>query len=102
MNKRKVSECSSDVNYVVIETTDKRGGVYVEFIPTLWLKNKTKVAARATADYFFPRRLPGQSIDQHQKFVKNAKFICMAPGKDDKWELLRCRILKINLGKKLP
>lgn len=49
---------------------------------------------------YFPRRLPGQSKDQHLKYVKNAIFNCMAPESDGKWELLDCRVLKIAIGEK--
>lgn len=102
MHKRKIASCESDTSYAVIETKDKNGSVFVQLIPTSWLRPirpNSEIIARALANFYFPRRLPGQTIDQHLKLVKNAKFVCMAPQNDDKWELLNCRVLTINLGK---
>lgn len=102
-NKRIIATCVSDTSYVVVEMKDKNGGVYVRFVPTIWinpLKQNEKVVARAQGFCYFPRRLPGQSKDQHLKYVKNAIFNCMAPESDGKWELLDCRVLKIAIGEK--
>lgn len=103
-NKRKIADCVSDTTYVVVEIKDKNGGVYVRFVPTIWikpLKQNENLVARAKAYCYFPRRWPGQSKDQHLKFVKNAIFNCMAPESDEKWEILNCRVLKISIGKKV-
>lgn len=101
-NKRNIADCESDTSYVVIETTDKNGGVFVQFIPCSWfklLKPNLKIIVRAMAQFYFPRQLPGQTINQHSKFVKNAKFIGMPPQTNNNWELLNCRVLKIGIGK---
>lgn len=100
MYKRKESSSESD-SYVVIEIKDQKDCVYVQFVPTCWLKLEdpsVKVVARSRAQFYFPRRLPGQTKAQHLKFVKNAIFVCMAPKNDDKWELNDCRVLKTDLG----
>lgn len=91
----------SNSNYAVVETKDKSGS-YVQFVPMLWLKSQlnSKIENRATAKCSFPVRMPGQTIDQHLKFVKNAKFLCTEPNTTEKWELLECRVLKIGIGRK--
>lgn len=101
-NKMKIADCVSDISYAVIEKKDKNG-VYVEFVPTLWmkpLKPNGELVVRAEAYCYFPRRLPGQTKVQYLKFVKNAKLIGMVPQTDGKWELLKCRVLKKAIGKK--
>ncbi|KAG4076467.1 hypothetical protein HA402_005910 [Bradysia odoriphaga] len=100
-NSQITGDYVSDTSYVVVEMKYENDGVYVQFVPNIWvkpLKQNGKLAARSEAFCYFPRRLPGQSKDQHLKFVKNAKFICMPPESDRKWEVLKCRVLKIAIG----
>lgn len=100
VNKLKAISTDCHISYVVIETTDEKGAVFVQFVPYSWLiplKPNLKIIARAQAQFYYPRRLAGQTIDQHSKFVKNAKFMCMPPQND--WQLLKCRVLTIGLGK---
>lgn len=89
-----------DIKYTVIETI-AGDGTFVQFMPELWLIPSSKNVAfkkRDCVQFYFPIRVPGQSIDSHLKFVKHAKFIGMKPIKDGKWELSNGRILKLGLG----
>lgn len=52
MSKRKVAVCESEISYVVIETKDEKDCTYVEFVPTIWIKTKAQLAARASAKCF--------------------------------------------------
>lgn len=100
-SKRKIAVCVSDTTYIVVETKDKNGQFYVQFVPTSWAKPihpNVKIIARATATCYYPRKLSGQTKDAYLKFVKNAIFVCMEPQDDGKWELIECRVLKINIG----
>lgn len=90
-----------DVTYVVIETIEGDGDVFVQFLPRCWLRQVSKkkpIELRESAMYFFPVRLDNQSREEHLNFVKHAKFICQQPKNDNNWELRHCRVLKIGIG----
>lgn len=89
----------TEIQYAVVETNDDEG-VYVEFLPQLWLV-QTKdctLKQRDLAQFYFPRRLQQQSKDSYFRFLKQAKFICLKPQDDGKWETKNGRILKLGLG----
>lgn len=102
--KRKVEVLNIDSanTYVIIETVEN-GDIFVQFVPYVWLVALNKNGAikpRDAVQFYFPRRLPNQTIDKFLKFTKHAKFVCMPPKKNDpQWDLKQCKILKIGLGK---
>lgn len=101
MNKRKATSVLSDQSYGVIETVKGRGDVYVELLPSAWLKSVKKnqqIQIRESAKYFYPRPLIGQTHEEYLKYVRRAKFECLQPTNNKKWELLDCKVLKIGIG----
>lgn len=88
-----------NVDYTVIEINEA-DSTYVQFLPHLWLVQpaNSMLMERDVVKFFFPLRLKNQSKDSYCKFVKHAKFICMKPENDGKWELRDGRILKMGLG----
>lgn len=75
-------------------------GTFVEFMPQLWLVSNKNCALkqRDLAQFYFPRRSQQQSKDTYLRLLKQAKFMCLKPQDDGKWELRKGRILKMNLG----
>lgn len=88
---------NNDIQYSVIETNDDEG-TYVEFMPQLWLVNNSTLKQRDIAQFYFPIRAQQQSKDSYMRFLKQAKFMCMKPQDDGKWELRQGRVLKLDLG----
>lgn len=100
MPKRKVVETLAGTDFAVIETVRTNADVVVEFIPHIWLrpaKNKT-IKVRETAKCYYPRRKDNQNRDQYLKHLKHAKFECLKPENDNTWDLLDCKVLKIEIG----
>lgn len=90
----------NDIQYAVMETSDD-DGTYVEFMPQVWLapSKNSPLKQRDLAQFFFPVRLQRQSKDAYLRFLKQAKFMCMKPQGDGKWEIREGRILKLGLGR---
>lgn len=101
MPKRKAESLMTDTSFAVIETIQGNANVFVEFIPNVWLKPVCKnqpIKARQPAKFYYPRRMKNQTKAQHSKYIKHAKFECMQPKNDNKWDLLDCKVLKIGIG----
>lgn len=101
MSKRKVENLLSVPDFAVIETIRGDGDVVVEMIPSIWfkpLKNKP-IIARESAKCYYPRRMNNQNNEQYLKHLKIAKFECLRPKNDKKWDLIECRALKVGIGK---
>ncbi len=92
---------NNNVDYTVVETIEN-DSAYVQFLPHIWLvqlaNSKKLLAERDVVNFYFPSRMKNQSKDNYFKFVKHAKFICMTPENNGKWELRSGRILKMGLG----
>lgn len=102
MNKRKTASLVTDITtFGVIETVKGRGDVFVEFLPKVWLrpyKKNGQIKVRESAKFYYPRHMPDQTREEYLKFVRRAKFECLQPANNKKWDLLDCRVLKMDIG----
>ncbi len=100
-NKRKTASSVTDNTFGVIETVKGRGNVFVEFLPSIWLKpakKNGKINVRESAKFYYPRQTTDQTREEYLKFLRNAKFECLQPANNKKWDLLDCRVLKTDIG----
>lgn len=101
MNKRKTASLRTDNTFGVIETVKGRGDVFVEFLPSIWLRPNKKngqIKVRESAKCYYPRHMHDQTREEYLMFLRNAKFECLQPAKNKKWDLLDCRVLKVDIG----
>lgn len=95
----KRSQDTCEIKYAVMETMSANS-LKLQFMPQVWLipARGSTLKERDVVQYFFPLRLHYQSKESFLSFVKQAKFNCVKPKKDGKWEVYDGRILKMDLG----
>lgn len=90
-----------NIDYTLMENTVSNE-MFVEFVPHKWIippRNKNVFhKERDVVKFLYPQRLPQQTKHNYIKFVKQAKFDCLSPERNEKWQMKEGRILKMGLG----